>query len=206
MCGRLRQGGGVHYKKRKKLYGVAINDYCDSISKHGRKIISYSVWKHMITRCYSNRADYSSYKDCSVCEDWLTFSNFKKWFDDNYVDGYHLDKDILIKGNKVYSPDTCCFVPSQINTLITKHDATRGVLPIGVTTTTNRNAKYRATLRKFGGYVSLGCFDTPEEAFAAYKTAKEEHIKEVATKHFNEGKIRENVYKALMQYSVDIND
>ena len=205
-CGRLRQGVGVHYKKRKKLFGVAFNDYCDPTSIHGERLTSYSVWKYMITRCYSKRAVYSSYKGCSVCEEWLYFSNFKKWFDENYIEGYHLDKDILVKGNKVYSPQTCCFVPPQINTLITKHDATRGVLPIGVTTTTNMNAKYRATLRKFGGYVSLGCFDTPEEAFAAYKTAKEEHIKEVATKHFNEGKIRENVYKALMQYSVDIND
>jgi hypothetical protein len=203
-CGKLRQGGGVHYKKRKKLYGVAFNDYSGSTSKHGRRLVSYSVWKYMITRCYSNREDYSSYKGCSVCEEWLYFSNFKKWFDENYIEGYHLDKDILVKGNKVYSPQTCCFVPPQINTLIIKHDTTRGELPIGVSQT--KNKRYRANLRKFGEDTNLGCYNTPEEAFASYKTAKEAHIKEVAAIYFNEGKIRENVYKALIKYTVDIND
>ena len=163
------------------------------------------VWRSMLSRCYSKKYQEKepSYIDCSVCEEWLLFSNFKKWFDENYVDGYALDKDILIKGNKVYSPDTCCFVPFEINALLIKCNRTRGVYPIGVCKCKNR---FRAFLSVSGSILFLGSFVTIEEAFNAYKKAKEAYIKEVAQKYYDKREINKRVYDALMKYEVEITD
>lgn len=205
-CGRTEQGGGLHIKKRKPLYGVGINDYIYPISKHGVQDVAYMSWKTMLGRCYGKKNIGTKYEKCTVCDDWLYFSNFKRWFDENHVDGYHLDKDILVKGNTVYSPQLCCFVPPEINTLITKHDATRGDLPIGVSFKKGRGKHYRAVLRKNIKYVHLGVFDTPIQAFVAYKQAKERYVKKVAQEYYNKGLIKENVYNALMNYKVEITD
>ena len=132
------------------------------------------------------------------------FSNFKKWYDQFNYENYHLDKDILVKGNKHYSPDTCCLVPQEINTLLTKRQGCRGRQPIGVCYI-KRSGKYSATIHKMRN-VHLGFFDTPEEAFQAYKSAKEQYVKEIATQYFQEGKITQRVYQALMEYQVEITD
>lgn len=162
----------------------------------------------MFRRCYSKifHARQSTYSDCTVCDEWLLLSNFKKWFDENYIEGYALDKDILVKGNKVYSPETCCFVPNEINTLLTKRQNYRGKLPIGVTIN-NKSSNYIATINLNGKKRKyVGSFSTPDEAFEAYKEAKENHIKEVAEKYYKEGTISEKVYNALMNYEVEIDD
>ena len=88
--------------------GVGINDI-----EINTKDKCYKVWHSMMNRCYSKKyhSKFPTYQNCSVCNEWTYLSNFKRWFDENYVDGYVLDKDILVKGNKVYSPETCCFVP-----------------------------------------------------------------------------------------------
>ena len=103
--------------------------------------------------------------------------------------GWCLDKDILVKGNKIYSPETCCFVPKGINLLFGKNNAKRGNYPIGVCKFKN---KFQATINIKGKTISLGHFDTPEEAFEAYKTAKEAYIKEVADEW--KDRIEEDVY------------
>lgn len=166
---------------------------------------SYRKWKSMLNRCYSvyYHKNKPTYIDCKVCDEWHIFSNFKKWFDANYIEGCHLDKDILVKGNKLYSPDTCCFIPAQINSLFTKRNKDRGTLPIGVAL---HDSKYQAHFCGRGKLNHLGTFDTPEEAFYAYKKAKEQYIKELAEKYFQEGKITEKVYNALMKYEVEITD
>lgn len=209
LCGREHQGGGIHAKGRSLVCGVGVNDSTTSTRRSQKREPSYALWKSILTRCYGVvHTKRASYANCSVCDEWLLFSNFRKWFDDptnGYKKGYHIDKDILVKGNRVYSPDTCCFVPPEINTLIVKHDATRGDLPIGVAKVSDGH-KYRAILRVRGKYITLGRFDTPEQAFAAYKEAKEKHIQKMATQYFNEGKISEKVYNALMNYKVEITD
>ena len=201
--------GIVHLRKRSLVCGVGINDSEVSTGNDNEREPSYVIWKSFLARCYGKQnAKKTTYIGCSVCDEWKIYSNFKQWFDDptnGYKRGYHVDKDILIRGNKVYSPETCCFVPPEINTLIIKHDATRGNLPIGVSKR-SKSHRYRALLRKRGKYVTLGSFGTPEEAFQAYKQAKEAHIKDVATKYYNEGKITEKVYNALMNYKVEITD
>lgn len=100
--------------KKSLVCGVGINDsYVGCTCEHGQHIISYSIWKAMLARCYSasHHKRYPTYSNCSVCKEWHLFSNFKKWFDENYIEGYHLDKDILVQDNKVYSPQTCVFIP-----------------------------------------------------------------------------------------------
>ena len=190
-------------KNKTLIYGVGINDLI--YSKHSPV---YEAWFAMLRRCYDtqgHKKQTKTYENCSVCSNWLKLSNFSNWFyspNSGYKHGYHLDKDILVKGNKIYSPETCCFVPSQINSLFTKRAADRGLYPIGVRKV--KSGRYWARLgeRRLG----LGVFDTPEEAFNAYKIAKEQHIKELADKYFKEGKITQRVYDALMKYEVEITD
>ena len=187
--------------RSKLIFGVAHND-CDGDSHTN----AYVHWRNMLVRCFDKEymVCRPTYSDCTVCQEWLLFSNFKKWFDQFNYENYHLDKDILVKGNKHYSPDTCCLVPQEINTLLTRRQGSRGKQPIGVCYI-KRSGKYSATIHKMRN-VHLGFFDTPEEAFHAYKSAKEQYVKELATKYFQEGKITHRVYQALMEYQVEITD
>lgn len=97
-----------------RVEGIGVND---SIGSSDSEI--YKKWRQMLHRCYDLTEAYKrpTYDNCFVCEEWLTFSNFKKWFDKHYVEGWHLDKDVIVKNNKIYSPLTCCFVPREINNL-----------------------------------------------------------------------------------------
>lgn len=159
----------------------------------------------MLTRCYGVgvASKHPSYSGCTVCEEWLKFSNFKAWFDENYIDGYQLDKDILVKGNKIYSPATCCFVPAEINTIMLDRRRDRGSYPVGVSKQGN---KYQANMNNRGHHLYIGLFDTPEEAFTAYKETKERHIKTIATEYYSSGEITKRVYDALMRWEVEITD
>lgn len=167
---------------------------------------SYSVWANMIFRCHSPRVTkkHIAYVDCSVCEEWLCYANFEKWYNDNFYsvgeEKMQLDKDIIVKNNKLYSPHTCIFVPQRINSLLTKRKMSRGKYPIGVT--------YSKKVGKFEPQVQgcgwLGYYDTPEEAFYVYKENKEKLIKKMADsiKEF----IPIKLYNALYNYRVEITD
>lgn len=170
---------------------------------------SYSYWQGLINRCYQQKTNPKnhSYSDCAICKEWLTFSNFKKWFENpvnGYIPCYQIDKDILQKGNKIYSPDTCCFLPKELNQVFIRHYKRRGDLPIGVRKL--RSGRYYCSVRKHSKNDYIGSYNTPEEAFNAYKIAKEQYIKELADKYFKEGKITQRVYDALMKYEVEITD
>lgn len=186
------------------VLGVGIYD----LANNKTNTESRSKWRSMLNRCYyiPSLDRRPTYKDCIVCDEWLIFSNFKKWFenpDNGYHKGYHLDKDILIKGNKVYSPKTCCFVPQEINAIFNRRQNHRNGLPIGVSIS---RGLYIATININGKQSRLGGFKNPIDAFNAYKLAKEQHIKELAEKYFQEGKITKKVYDALLRYKVEITD
>ena len=186
------------------IYGVARNDYKGScVDDNGDLLKSYDIWYGMIRRCYDSKSlEYkTTYQDCTVCDEWLFFSNFKEWFDENYQDGYSLDKDIRIHNNRIYSPETCCFVPKEINTIFITNKNKRGDFYIGVS---HNGANYTATLLKWGKTCYLGVFLTEEEAFLAYKREKESFIKEVANKY--KDKLSDIAYNALMNYEVEITD
>lgn len=192
-----------HFTARNYVYGVGIVDTEHVV----KRLKSYNAWTSMLSRCYSKKyqGKEPAYNGCSVCDEWLLFSNFKKWFDNNYIEGYALDKDIIVKGNKVYSPETCCFVPNKINLLLTSRRNHRGRCPVGVAYRTKLR-KYYAQINKNGKREHIGYYDTIEEAFLAYKREKEEYIKEVAQSYFDKGEITERVYDALMNYKVEITD
>ena len=216
ICGnekrRLSNTGNVR-KRPKYVWGVGVNDYKGNIKYNNVHLPSYHTWVEMLKRCFCDnfKNKNKTYTECKCCDEWKKFSDFKKWFDDpvnGYHDGYCLDKDILIKGNKIYSPDTCCFVPNEINVLLCKSDKKRGKMPIGVYERKMVDGyKYVAYVNNnIKKHFHLGTFDTPEEAFRAYKQAKELHIQEMATQYFNEGKITKKVYDALLNYKVEITD
>ena len=162
------------------------------------KKVYYVIWDNMVQRCKSH----INYTDIIVCEEWLNFSNFVKWVEDNYnhetMEGWHLDKDILVKGNKTYSPETCCFVPQERNKTFTtkKRGVCLGVVSVG--------KKFRSVISIKGVQKHLGYFKTYQEAFQAYKIAKELHIKQLAEKYKQCLKIE--VYKSLINYQVEITD
>ena len=136
---------------------------------------AHRTWQSMLSRCYSEsyRRKFTSYIGCTVCNEWLTFSNFKKWFEEHYVDGWELDKDILVKGNKVYGPDTCCFVPQELNSVILKSNRSRGEYPIGVSLESKRN-KFRSRCNDPIRNIQIEHYGflTPEDAFEQYEQLK----------------------------------
>lgn len=159
----------------------------------------YNIWTSMMKRCYNNK--YPTYNECYVIEEWKDLQIFGKWCDENYIDGFELDKDILIKNNKCYSSETCCFVPQDINKLFTKSKAKRGNLPIGVRLSGNN---YQARISENNNIKTLGTYTSIELAFNIYKTEKENIIKEKA--NFWKHKISEKTYIALYNYKVEITD
>jgi hypothetical protein len=166
----------------------------------------YSIWKDMKQRCYNpNRLiKRPTYQGCTVHDDWK--DNFQQFAEDyTSMIGYGLpnrqiDKDILVKGNKVYSKDTCVLVPHDINILLTNCKNARGQYPIGVYYTDNNSPPYLARIRMHGKRVYIGRYHTPEEAFNAYKIVKEQHIKEMANLYSNE--LDPRVYNALMNWEI----
>jgi len=117
--------------------GVGKYDMVKNSKAHKR----FTCWYGMLSRCYSKNVKYAqkAYSDCYVCEEWHNFQNFAKWFEDNYIGGFDLDKDILFKGNKIYGPETCCFVPHEINRIFTKKTKRDLTLPTGVQRRKNNN-------------------------------------------------------------------
>jgi predicted RNase H-like HicB family nuclease len=199
--------GSVRNPYDKTLFGVGYLGEGECKSYSGKRLKEYIIWISMLGRCYDEKLHqkYPTYKECTVTEEWHNFQNFVKWYDENFyqVDGekMNLDKDILVKGNKVYSPETCIFVPQRINKLFLKQAVKGGrKLPIGVYVNDKKWGKFVATCDdKY-----LGHFDSPEEAFESYKIAKEKLIKDVAEEYKN--KIPEKLYKAMISYIVEIDN
>jgi len=172
------------------------------VSIGGNHTKAYGVWKAMVRRCYE-RKPRPAYVGCSVCDEWHNFQNFAQWFSEQPNagrKGFQLDKDLLVWGNKVYGPDTCSFVPNEINKLLTDSGSARGEWPQGVNYH-NQRKKYRATLNKGSGKIQyLGLYETPEEAFVVYKREKEKFVKEQAEKY--KYLLHPNVYANLKSWSL----
>lgn len=169
---------------------------------------SYNKWRDMMTRCYGKNQK-RAYDDCAVCEEWKTYENFEKWYDKNYYkcgeEKITLDKDILIKGNKLYSPETCVFVPHVINSSFTTCKDRRGKLPIGVCQ--YRDGRYTTSINKHGRQHWIGYFKTPEDAFYAYKETKEEYIRQIADEYrVKYPDFSEKLYNAMYEWEVKIDD
>ena len=147
----------------------------------------YEVWSGVINRGFSYREKLKqpTYKDITVCPEWLLFSNFRNWWIENSVRNWQLDKDILHRGNLMYSPESCIYIPGYINNLLIDSAATRGDYPLGVSKDKDRN--------KFQSYVGwgecrkwLGRFNTPMDAHKAWQAAKIDCIKDSIARYTEE--------------------
>lgn len=184
---------------------------------NGELVREYISWSSMITRCYTKTIingenHYRRYEDAEVCKEWLLYENFYEWLhkQPNFdkwmlLDKGAIDKDILVKNNKIYSPKTCCLVPQNVNTLFLKANRTRGKYPIGVTYKT-RDKVFEVQCRLNGKETYLGRASTPEEGFLIYKEYKESYIKQVAQEEYDKGNITKACYEAMMKYEVEITD
>lgn len=205
--------GAVKNLYRKSVYGVGFFGVGEHRSRENKmKTKKYQTWHNMLMRCYSEewQEKRTTYKGCMVCEMWYNFQRFGDWYDKNYYEvddiQMHLDKDILVKGNKVYSPDTCIFAPHMINTLMLKNPNLRGEFPIGVFFSPDTTGKYRTVCNNqiTNKNVNIGYYQTPELAFNAYKEYKENHIKEVAD--YYKHQIPRKLYDAMYKWKIEITD
>ena len=193
----------------KLVYDVGIHEKGKYTSKIDGKITKeYSLWNAMLQRCYSTNCQLkqTTYIGCSVSEDFKNFQFFAEWCQDKTgfnLKDWQLDKDILCKGNKQYNQERCVFVPREINNCILQHGAGRGSYPVGVSYCKRRGV-YRVQVRIKGKQSYFGSFDTPEQAFSTYKEYKESQVKALALEYKDQ--IDPRVYKALLDWSVGIND
>ena len=203
------KSGKIRDNELKPVYKVGVMDIPNAVGTRDHPK-SYRAWNNMLQRCYNEnmRSKHTTYSDCEVSDDFKYYSKFKEWaekqvgYDQN---GWCLDKDILVKGNKTYSAETCCFIPQEINCLITGANAIRGVYPIGVYHDTSKCKKrFSARVSKNGKHKRFGNYETPEEAFEVYKREKEKYIKEVANKWKDQIDVR--AYEALMSWKINIDD
>lgn len=162
------------------VYGVGINDVRGVTDELGNPIRSYTAWRHMLCRAYSEsyKLRHPTYVGVSVCPEWHSFSNFKRWYDSNYVDGFQLDKDILFTENKTYSPETCIFVPQWLNKLVTDRKNHRGECLVGVIRRVSGNyIGYEAKINRGRGRSEyIGIFKSEYDAHCAYCDAKKGYI------------------------------
>ncbi len=184
----------------KSVYGVGflgIGDYKSIIN--GKKTRVYHAWASMLQRCYDPKfiAKKPTYQGCIVCKEWHNFQVFAEWFTSqvNYDKGYQLDKDLLIDGNKIYSPNTCVLAPVEINSLLTDCESARGDYPVGVSLH-KKDKKFYSSICIDGKKKHLGSFDTAEQASEAYQTAKKANIKRMALEW--QDRIDEKLFNALM--------
>ena len=191
------------------VYGIGIVGTKYPSKINGVKTKEYALWKRMLERCYSDdfKKKRPTYEGCKVSDNFKSYEYFYEWCHKQIGfgnQGWHLDKDLLTKGNKVYSESTCVFIPSEINSLLVKREASRGEHFIGVCW--NKTSKvFVAQVRKNKGKQEhLGLFNTEIEAFKAYKKAKESFVKEQANKW--KSQIDPRAYNALMNYEVGIDD
>ena len=190
----------------KTVQGVGINDYVGKIYINGEIIKSYKFWGNMLCRCYNKKFQekFTNYKGCTVCDEWLSFSNFKKWFDENYRFDLEekgirleLDKDLLVKGNKIYSPRRCVFIPKKINGFLTNIQKSNTSGYAGVYFDKVNN-KWVAQKRDFetGKRIKIGSYNSKIKASIKYDLYREKDV-EKAKKYLKSLGYNNKVLEAL---------
>ena len=191
------------------VFGVGILGAKYPSAVNGILTKEYELWKSMLQRCYSDtyQKQRPTYIGCEVSDNFKSYEYFYEWCHKQIgfgVEGFELDKDLLIKGNKVYNESTCVFLPKEINLLLIKRESLRGEYLIGVYWHKTNKAFVARVAKNKGKQEYLGSFKTELEAFNAYKEAKEAFVKEQANKW--KDKIDPRAYNALMSYEVSIDD
>jgi hypothetical protein len=169
-------------KKTRLVHGIGVNDadYAVSPTINGKQVMCpfYQTWTNMLARCYDPKiqARQPTYVGCEVAPEWLNFMTFRAWMAGQDWRGMHIDKDLLIPGNRVYSPGACAFISRGLNNFATDHAAARGEWPIGVNWH-KQIGKFAANCRNpFTGRLEhLGLFICPNEAHEAWRAKKHGH-------------------------------
>ena len=193
----------------KLVHGVGVYEKGVHAGRIGSKQTRpYNLWVNMLKRCYSEVSftNQPTYTGCTVSENFKHFQYFAEWCQGQVgfsTGGYQLDKDLLVKGNKIYSEHTCIFVPKDLNVLLNKNGAIRGGNPLGVSFDT-QSGKYKASIRISGKKKTIGLYSSPEEAFVGYKHTKEATVQQMVNKWKDQ--IDPRAYTALMNYQVEITD
>jgi hypothetical protein len=192
----------------KLVHGVGIYEKGKYVSRvNGHPSEEYSKWIGMLQRCYSSKCQskYPTYLGCEVSDNFKNFQYFAEWCNKQigFAEGYQLDKDLLVKGNKLYSEDNCVFIPREINMFLTTAKSARGEHFIGVHYDKVKK-KFKTALAFDNKMVYLGSFDSQEEAFITYKSAKEKKALELSEIFKN--KVDHRVIEALINFRVSIED
>lgn len=209
--------GGILNWNDKFVLGIGYKGKGEyKLKENGKDTFLYIEWHSMLSRCYNKNQHRINknvaYKDCEVDEEWHNFQNFAKWWENNFYqiegEGMRLDKDILIKDNKIYSPSCCIIVPERINSLFCYRKSTKGDYPVGISKRKdNGRFRVRCSVRHENGKYDnkeLGTYSDPIEAFNVYKNFKEKYIKQVADEY--KDKIPKKLYDAMYKYEVEITD
>jgi hypothetical protein len=165
------------------------------IGKHrsmscGIKEKAYTTWNSMLDRCYGSRSNNSTYSNVCVCMRWLNYQNFANWYYDNYINGFELDKDLIGDGTK-YSPETCCFLPSKINTVLRKSFGYRY---------SSKYNKYSIRVTYDSDRLYVGNFENKTDAIRKYKEIKTNEILRLAEEF--KSYISNMAYLKLINYEV----
>ena len=207
------KSGSIKDPYSPSVYGIGVVGTKYPSRVNGVTTKEYDLWHSMLVRCYSDnfKKKNLTYEGCEVGDNFKSYEYFYEWCQNQIgfsnqgnENPFHLDKDLLIKGNKVYSESTCVFLPQEVNSLLTKRTASRGEYLIGVYWNKTNKAFMAQVNKNKGKSEHLGYFKTELEAFNAYKQAKESFVKEQANKF--KSQIDERAYNALMNYQVEITD
>ena len=203
------RNGEVKDRLSPSVYGIGVVGTKYPISEGGKDTKDYALWNNMLQRCYSDayKKKRPTYEGCGVSENFKYYEYFYEWCHKQIGfsnKNWHLDKDLLVKGNKVYSESACVFIPQEINSMLLKSDKKRGEYLIGVSWNKRNKAFVAMVSKNKGNPEYLGYFKTELEAFNAYKKAKESFVKEQAEKW--KSQIDDRAYNALMNYQVEITD
>ena len=193
----------------KLVWGVGFNDKTRPANVDGKSVKEYALWQNMLKRCFSEeyQTKRPTYKGCNVSDNFLSYAFFYDWCHkqigfksvDENGSSWCLDKDLLFVDNKTYSETACVFVPQEINLFVIDRGNDRGEYPVGVSFH-KRDGKFQAQCTVNGKQQYLGLYNTPEEAFTAYKPFKESLCKQLALKWQSE--IDPRLFNAMMNWSV----
>ena len=189
--------------KRVKVEGVGLIPSTLKGKEH-RRIRAFISWKSMIRRIYNGYGRFAKcYENCVICEEWLDYGVFKNWYENQRGCGlkYELDKDLLGNG-KLYSPETCCLLPRELNSMIVSRVSKNRELPTGVKRSGKRFFAQALIGTAEKTYIYLGNFDTPEEASNAYKAFRKKRIAETAQVYYDNGELDERAYNALINFNM----
>jgi len=190
----------------KKVYGVGINDSDYSISQiiNGKQVLCeyYTKWRGMLQRCYDEKFQVKqpTYIGCSVDKRWHSFINFKTWMQEQDWEGKHLDKDLLIEGNKVYSPETCLFISRHVNNFTISLD---NLIEdqIGIE---KRKSGYKVVIGGNKNREYVGTYSTQIEAQEAWYNRKYEITIELADKQ-SDPRVKNAILARLEKGRINVN-